>query len=404
MKRSVILILAILAIFTACKKEETNQEQPYLIVISLDGFRWDYTQNATTPTFDSLQKAGVVAESLKASFPTKTFPNHYTMATGLYPDHHGIVLNGFYDPDMYKHYSLSDRVSIADGSFYGGEPIWVSAELQQMKAATLFWVGATAEIKNIRPSFWSYYDEDLSFESRIDSIYQWLSLPDSERPHLIMAYYHEPDLTGHIKGPESLELMYKVEEIDSYLGKLFSQLRDLKIYDQLNFIITSDHGMNAISAERQIILDQIIDTADIEYWDGWNPNYNLKVKEGMLDKVFNQLNSEQLNYQVWKHGELPERLHYGNNIRTHDLIIVPNEGWSIYWSWANSNSLGAHGFDNDVKDMHAIFYAAGPAFKSDYVHPTFENVNLYALFAEILKLQQAETDGSIENVKQMLIE
>lgn len=403
MKKSVVLILTILLIISACKKEETKKEKPYLIVLSLDGFRWDYPQNANTPTLDSLKEIGVMAESLKPSFPTKTFPNHYSMATGLYPDNHGIVLNGFYDPDMYKHYSISDRVSIADGSFYEGEPIWVTAELQQMKAATLFWVGATAKIKNTRPSFWSYYDEDLPFDSRIDSIYNWLKLPATKRPHLIMAYYHEPDLTGHINGPESLELMYEVEEIDSYLGKLFSKLQELDIYDQLNFIITSDHGMNSVSNDRIIILDQIVDTADLEYWDGWNPNYNLKAEEGMIDKVYNQLKSEQTNYQVWKHGELPERLHYGNNIRTHDISVVPNDGWSIYWSWANPRSLGAHGFDNDLKDMHAIFYAAGPAFKTNYSHTTFENVNLYSLFAEILQLQPAKTDGSLENIQQMLI-
>ena len=343
-----------------------------------------------------------MAESLKPSFPTKTFPNHYTIATGMYPDNHGIVLNNFYAPDLSKNYSLRDRKSIADGSFYGGEPIWVTAEQQNLKAATLFWVGATAEIKNKRPSFWSYYDEKLPFESRIDSIYSWLNLPETKRPHLIMAYYHEPDLTGHIDGPDSQELIAEVEKLDNYLNTLFTKLRKLDVYSQLNFIITSDHGMSNISKEKQIILDQIIDTADIEYWDGSNPNYNLKVKEGLIDKVFSELKSKQNNYQVWKHGELPERLHYGNNTRTHDLILVPKKGWSIYWSWASSNSVGTHGFDNDIKDMHAIFYAAGPAFKSDYTHPIFENVNLYVLFAEILDLKPAQTDGSITNVEEML--
>jgi len=402
MKKCVVLIFVIIIIASACNRKESNQEHPYLIVLSLDGYRWDYPQSANTPTLDSLRDVGVMAESLKPSFPTKTFPNHYTMATGLYPDNHGIVLNSFYATDLVKQYSVRDRESIADGSFYNGEPIWVSAEKQNLKAATLFWVGATAEIKGKRPSYWSYYDEELPFESRIDSIYYWLNLAENKRPHLVMAYYHEPDLTGHIDGPESQELIAEVEKLDHYLAKLFYKLRKLKIYHQLNFIITSDHGMNSISNERQIILDHIIDTSDLELWDGWNPNYNLKVKEGLIDKVYNELKSAQDNYQVWKHAELPDRLHYGNNIRTHDLIVVPDEGWSIYWSWANSNSVGMHGFDNDIKDMHAIFYAAGPAFKSDYTHPTFENVNLYVLFAEILNLNPVKTDGSITNVEKML--
>jgi len=343
MKKYVILLFVIIIIASACNRKESNQEHPYLI-----------------------------------------------------------VLNSFYATDLVKQYSVRDRESIADGSFYNGEPIWVSAEKQNLKAATLFWVGATAEIKGKRPSYWSYYDEELPFESRIDSIYYWLNLAENKRPHLVMAYYHEPDLTGHIDGPESQELIAEVEKLDHYLAKLFYKLRKLKIYHQLNFIITSDHGMNSISNERQIILDHIIDTSDLELWDGWNPNYNLKVKEGLIDKVYNELKSAQDNYQVWKHAELPDRLHYGNNIRTHDLIVVPDEGWSIYWSWANSNSVGMHGFDNDIKDMHAIFYAAGPAFKSDYTHPTFENVNLYVLFAEILNLNPVKTDGSITNVEKML--
>lgn len=402
MKKLAIISILFMAIISSCEKKERKQEPTYLIILSLDGFRWDYTEFANTPTFDSLKEMGVTAESLKPSFPTKTFPNHYTMATGLYPDNHGIVLNGFYDPDLYKHYSLSDRVSIADGSFYGGEPIWVTAEMQNMKAATLFWVGATAEIKNTRPSFWSYYDEELPFESRIDSVYHWLGLPENIRPHLIMTYYHEPDHTGHIHGPESPELICQIEQIDEYLSKLFTSLKRLEHYDKLNFIITSDHGMDAISPDKQIILDYIVDTADLLYWDGWNPNYNLKVEEGKLEKVYNDLMAAQLNYQFWKHGELPERLHYGHHIRTHDITIVPDEGWSMYWSWSNSNSKATHGYDNDNINMHAIFYAVGPAFKTNYIHPTFENIDLYSLFAEILNLEPAETDGKLSNVENML--
>ncbi len=403
MKKLIIAIFVLIIIFPSCKKKKEKNSQPYLVIWSLDGFRWDYPKTATTPTLDSLKKAGVIAESLKPSFPTKTFPNHYTLATGLYPDHHGIVLNSFYAPDLEKSYSIRDRESIANGSFYGGEPIWVTAEKQNLKAATLFWVGATAEIKGTRPSFWSYYDESMPFDSRINSIFKWLSLPEQNRPHLIMAYYHEPDLSGHIFGPESTETVAKVEELDHYLNLFFTKLRKLDIYNQINFIITSDHGMNPISLDKRIILDQIIDTADLAYWDGGNPNYNIKVKDGMLNEVYDALVSGQQNYSVWKHEELPDRLHYGNNIRTHDITIVANEGWSVYWSWNDPHSLGTHGYDNDLKDMHAIFYAAGSAFKEGYVHPTFENVNVYVLMTEILGLSPAQTDGALENVQQMLI-
>ncbi len=401
MKRFVILLFVTFVIVSACNKKESIEEHPYLIVLSLDGFRWDYPQFANTPTLDSLKKAGVIAESLKPSYPTKTFPNHYTMATGLYPDHHGLVDNYFHAPDLDRIYSMRDREAIEDGAFYGGEPIWVTAENQDVKSATFFWVGSEAEIKGVRPSFWYKYDWTIPFENRIDSVVNWLSLPEPERPHLIMWYYSEPDHTGHEAGPESEEISLLVEELDAYLGDFFTQMRKLSMFDQLNFIITSDHGMNATSDERRIFIEQIIDTADIRFMDGVTPNVNIKVKEGQLDKVYSQLKATP-NLQVWKNGNLPERLHYGTNVRTHDISMVADPGWTFVTSKHPKAMLGAHGFDNDLKDMHAIFYAVGPAFKSDYIHSTFENVNLYILFAEILNLNPAETDGSITNVEKML--
>lgn len=401
MKRLVVLSIALLAVISACNKKESKQEQPYLIVLSLDGFRWDYTQNAHTPTLDSLKKVGVMAESLKPSYPTKTFPNHYSMATGLYPDHHGLVDNNFHAPDLGRKYSMKKREAVEDGTFYGGEPIWVTAEKQGVTSATFFWVGSEAEIKGVRPSYWYKYDWTIPFEHRIDSIVNWLSTPEPKRPHLIMWYYSEPDHTGHEAGPESEETRLLIEELDAYLNNFFAKMRKLPMFDQLNFIITSDHGMNATSNERIIHIEQIIDTNDIELIDGITPNVNIKVKKGKLEAVFADL-QQTPNLQVWKHGQLPERLHYGTHVRTHDISMVADPGWTFVNSKYPDAIAGTHGFDNDLKDMHAIFYGAGPAFKSNYTHPTFENVNLYVLFAEILNLTPAETDGDITNVDQML--
>jgi len=406
MKNIRLSLFVILLILTSCHqpKEKDIEQQPYLIILSLDGFRWDYPQKANTPTLDSLKKAGVIIESLKPSFPTKTFPNHYTIATGLYPDHHGLVGNYFHATDLNNRiYKISDRDAVGDGVFYGGEPIWVTAETQDMTSATLFWVGSEAAIKGVRPTYWYTYDWTIPFEDRIDSVVNWLSLPEEKRPHLIMWYYSEPDHTGHVAGPESDEIISLVEELDAYLADFFREMRKLPVFDQLNFIITSDHGMNATSNDRRIFIEQIIDTADIEFMDGITPNTNLKVKEGRLDKVYTDLQSAE-HLSVWKHGQLPERLHYGTNIRTQDLCVVADPGWTIVTSINQDVSMGDHGYDNDLKDMHAIFYAAGPAFKKDYVHPTIENVNLYILFAHILGLSPAETDGSFDNVKQMLKE
>lgn len=400
-------ILMLAAFLIGCtnnknRQDEENQ-QPYLIMLSLDGFRWDYAQYAHTPVLDSLAKVGVVAEALIPSFPTKTFPNHYTIATGLYPDNHGIVLNGFYAEDQKSDYNKGDKSTVADGSFYGGEPIWSTAEMQGVKSATLFWVGSEAKIKGVRPSISMKYNQQLPFEARMDSVFNWLSLPEAQRPHLIMWYYHEPDAIGHGKGPRSKEVVAEIEKLDSYLGDFFTKMRTLPMFNQLNFIVTSDHGMGSISPDKQVILDDIIDTADLTYYDGWNPIWNLKVKKGNLNKVYNNLkNIEQL--QVWHRDSIPERLHYGTSPRTHDITVVAKPHWCIYWSWAKGSSLGTHGYDNTFKDMHTIFYASGPAFKKDYVATEFENVNIYPLITEIMNLKPAETDGDLKNVENMLVD
>ena len=405
LRASILLFMAVSFLQTACHSPVTkqiNNSKPYLIMLSLDGFRWDYTDEANTPVLDSLKKAGVFAE-MKPSFPTKTFPNHYSMATGLYPDHHGIVLNNFYAKDLNKHYSISERASVSDPTFYGGEPIWNTATKQHMKAATLFWVGSEAPIENMRPEKWFQYNHTLPFTSRIDSIVTWLSYPDATRPHLILWYYPEPDGSGHHFGPEGEKTIAMVEQLDRWLGKYFTAMRKLPVFPKLNFIITSDHGMGSILNEKQIILDNWVDTAMLSQIDGSNPVYNFKVKKGLINKVYVRLKKAS-HLQVWKHDSLPQRLHYGHNIRTQDITVAAAPGWSIYWSWKIGHGKGTHGYDNDWSDMHAIFYAAGPAFKQNYSQPVFENVDIYPLIAHILQLNPAKTDGHLNDVKGMLKE
>ena len=401
--KQITYLLLFTVFLSSCGSNKNEQAtKPYLIVLSLDGFRWDYPDKANTPTFDSLAKVGVKAESLKASFPTKTFPNHYTIATGLYPDHHGIVLNSFHAPDLGKNYSISKRETIIDGDFYGGTPMWNVAEMQGTKSATLFWVGASSNVNGRHASHWSFYNEELPMEARIDSLVSWLSLPENERPQLIMWYFHEPDAIGHHYGPNSKEVVAEVEKLDAAVGEFFAEMRKLPIFDQLNFIVTSDHGMAELSPNKVVLIDDFVDTNDLEFWDGSNPVLNLKVKTGKLDKVYNNSFAKHKHLLVWKHGEIPEELHYGNNIRTHDITIAADSGWSIYWSWRVGKSLGTHGYPNYCKDMHAIFYAAGPAFKNNFIQPTFNNVDIYPLVGEILNLEMPESDGEIRNVKGVL--
>ncbi|MBN2173864.1 MAG: alkaline phosphatase family protein [Bacteroidales bacterium] len=400
MKKFALFLIAI-HLFYGCSKRQTDQK-PYVVMLSMDGFRWDYTDKTYTPNFDKIAKMGVKAEYLKPSFPTKTFPNHYTIATGLYPDHHGIVLNSFYDPETERYYSISDREAVEDGSFYGGEPFWVTAEKQGVISGSFFWVGSEAEIDGARPTYWKKYDNSITYGQRIDSVIAWLSKPEEVRPHLILWYFDEPDHSGHEFGPDSEEIIPIIARLDSLLGVFLDKLEKLPISDQINFIVTSDHGMASVSDDRRVIFDELINMEWIEEIQGYNPNFNMKAKEGYVDSLFAQLSGIE-HIKVWEAGTLPERLHYGMNPRTLDLVVMADSSWSVVISEDKSVGNGAHGYDNANPDMRTIFYGFGPVFKKNFISSHFDNVDIYPLICNILQLEPAINDGNFENVKNLLL-
>lgn len=400
MKKNHILIAIILLLIISlsnCSSFEKSSKK-YVVVLSLDGFRWDYADKFPTPNLDYIAKHGVKANSMIPGFPSVTFANHYTLATGLYPDHHGIILNQFHATDLGAIYNApKDRSSVTEGKFYGGEPIWVTAEKQQIKTASYFWVGSEADISGIRPSIWKKYDQKLPFNQRIDSVVTWLQLPEKQRPGLIMLYFHEPDESGHHLGPENDSLSTTIMYLDSLVGDLRKKLTELPIGKNIDLIVVSDHGMVQLSPDKQIILDQFVDTALIEFSDGWNPTMNIKAKPGCEDKLLNEFTKID-HLKAWKHGEAPAHLHFGTNIRTHDITILADDGWSILWSWSKGKAKGTHGYDINNKDVHAIFYAIGPDFKQGYLKPSFQNIHVYPLLAHLLNLKPAKTDGNLDSI------
>ncbi len=408
-KMTHILVLTILTTFAinSCSSNpyiKDIPEEQYVIMLSLDGCRWDYPQIAEMPHLESIARKGVKLESLQPVFPTKTFPNHYSMATGLYPDNHGIVQNSFYDPDMDSYYKLGDRAAVENGEFYGGEPIWVTAQKQGLKAASYFWVGSEAPVQGTYSERWKLYDHDFPYESRIDSVISWLKLPKKQRPRLITWYMDEPDGTGQTYSPDSPELKEKLEYLDGLIGDFLNKISQLPIADQVNVIITSDHGMTRTSGDKVIYFDDHIESTWLDTALGWNPVWMLDPKPGMEDSVYSRFSAVP-HLQVWKKDSIPAQLNYGANKRVMDIVVTADKGWSIGWRKNEVPSGyvgGAHGYDPKYKDMHAIFYAQGPAFKHGYVHPTVENVNIYPLLAKILNLKPAETDGKLENVSRML--
>ncbi len=406
MLKKTLHILILIIFLSACsftKKKADNASDRYVVMLSMDGFRWDYNTNVPTPNLDRIARMGVKAEAMRPSFPTITFPNHYTIATGLYPDHHGIVQNSFYDPVTHKHFSIGDRTAVEDSSFYGGEPIWVTAEKQKLKSACFFWVGSEAAIEGIRPSYWKKYDPSITFKQQIDTVMAWLNKPESARPHLLLLYFNEPDHTGHKEGPDSEELKSMIVQLDFYVGAILGELENLPFADKIDFIVTSDHGMSNISDERKVVLDDVINMDLVDIVEGHNPNYLIKAKEGQIDKIMRSL-VKAPHISAWKSAEVPERLHYGKNPRTLDIVVVADSSWSLVRKGDKPLDKGAHGYDNNNRDMLTIFYANGPDFKENYEAPVFENVNIYPLIAHILNLQPAPCDGSLDTIKFLLKE
>ncbi|MDA3952327.1 MAG: ectonucleotide pyrophosphatase/phosphodiesterase [Bacteroidales bacterium] len=407
MKRAIVYISVIFISlsfsFSALKSDiESQNYKPYVVILSMDGFRWDYPEKAKTPNLDYIEQIGVRAEASIPCFPTKTFPNHYSMATGLYPDNHGIVQNSFYAPDIKKSYSISNREAVRNPDFYFGEPIWVTAEKQGVKSASYFWVGSEAPHDSIFPTYHYDYDGSVPFEERIEGVINWLNLPDSIRPHLIMWYLQEPDGIGHDLGPNHPEMINMVEYLDSLVGVFYYKINELAIAENINIIITSDHGMGEISEYRVVYLDSLVPKHWCKHIDGANPVYSIEAKEEYYDTIFNILsNTEHLTF--WEKDNVPERLHYGKSNRVKDFVLVADSSWSLLKSSTKrAYSGGTHGYDNKNKDMHAIFYASGPAFKKAYKSKAINNIDIYPLICRILNLKPIIVDGKIESTEDML--
>ncbi|MDD5508556.1 MAG: ectonucleotide pyrophosphatase/phosphodiesterase [Bacteroidales bacterium] len=392
------LLFALCSLLFLCTKGQDN----YVVVVSIDGFRWDYAGRADLPNLRFMAQNGVKAEALIPCFPTKTFPNHYSLATGLYPDEHGIVDNSFYDPWMNEEYFIRKREAVTNPDFYGGEPIWVTAEKQDVISATFFWVGSEAPIQGIRPTYWKEYSKQITFSDRIDTVIRWLSLPPETRPHLIMVYMEEPDAIGHTYGPDSPQSDSIIRVMDSLVGTLIHKLQVLPDYPLIDLIVLSDHGMGSISEDKVVFLSDYLQQGWIETYQGGNPNYNLSAADGCLDLVYDALQKVE-HITTWKARKVPCRLHYGKNPRCGDLVVVADSGWSVRWDNRGTyESGGAHGYVPENRDMHTIFYAMGPSFKTGYAQPSFSNLDVYSLIARILDLKPAKTNGSMKKVKKML--
>ena len=384
----------------------SNQNEQYVLLISFDGFRADYIDWYNTPNFDQLKLDGVKSEGLKPVFPTKTFPNHYSIATGMYIENHGLIGNNFFDQKLGELYTLKDRDIVEDERFYGGEPIWATAEKQGVKTASYFWVGSEANAGGAQPSIWKKYNEKRPFEARVDSVIKWFKMPSPIRPKLVLLYFHEPDKTGHHYGPKSGKTRNMVEKIDDLLGSIIKKTKSLDIYNQLNIIILSDHGMTETNKKKMIPLNKYINTKKIKV-EGSGPYALLYSNdENELNKAFDNL-KEVKHINIYKKNEIPKDWHFNDHYRIKDLLVLADEGWTLLENDHNVSayfSKGNHGYDNKLKSMNAIFFAKGPYFKKNYNAPIINNIDIYPLIAHILNIiPNNKIDGKLENVQHILV-
>ena len=405
--RRLLLFALLILIFdlSACAPSRSVKDlRPTIILISLDGFRSDYIEKYEPPNLTALARDGVRAKWMTPSFPSKTFPNHYTIATGLYPQNHGIVENNVFDRSFNATFTMSKREEVQNGRWWLGEPIWITAEKQGQKTAPFFWPGSEAEIAGARPTYWKPYDEDMSNQSRVDAVLSWLDMPPGERPAFLSLYFSDVDDAGHDFSPESIETRNAVLKVDETLGALVEGLKARGIFAQVNLIIVSDHGMATQDPKNTIILDEIFDTklAEKILWSG--EIISIFPKPGEQDAIYKTLKAKlPPQAKVYGKAELPARFRYSASPRIAPLLVLPDEGWSLSTrarfeerkAKGEMNGLrGGHGYDNELPSMRAVFIAHGSAFRKGAIIEPFENIQVYNVMAHILGLTPAPNDGN----------
>jgi predicted AlkP superfamily pyrophosphatase or phosphodiesterase len=395
-----LFALTLLAFAAGCG---SAPERPYVLLVSIDGFRHDYPELHGAPNLLRMAQQGIRAKGLMPSYRTNTFPNHLSIITGLYPEHHGIVDNNFFDPRRKQTYLYKDKATAGDGSWYRGTPLWVLAEKQGLRTASFFWPGSDVEIQGARPGKYFNYDGSVPSARRVQQVIDWFRLPKDERPHFVTLYFDAVDTAGHDFGPLAAETRKAVSDIDGLIGTLMSGLRETGI--AVNVIVVSDHGMIQVDRE-SISLGAAEEFKGFEIAPAAGSQVMLYSDDAKLvSRTFARLNGRDPRYRVYRRDQTPEYLHYRNNPRIGDLVIMAAAPVSLHiGASAQSPDPGAHGYDPWVfQDMNGIFFAQGPNLKQGVTVDAFDNVHIYPLIAHILGLTPPEDiDGSLDALREVL--
>lgn len=395
-----VLVILFLFFFTIIGLASSK---PYVILVSYDGFRWDYLNKGISPNLNKIREDGVSALSLRPSFPSKTFPNHFSIITGMYPAHHGIITNNFADPFNNSYYRMSDTNAVRNSRWYLGEAFWETAERQGITTASYFWPGSEVLLPYRRPTYIQAYTHERPYEKRVDGVIDWLKLPFEKRPHFITLYFHETDSKGHDFGPDSPQADEAIKRLDYITGYLLNKLDEIKMRDSVDLIFVSDHGMTEVSEERTINIEKIVGSENCKFSD-MGPLMMIEPKKGKAEEVYETLKKNENHYKVYYRDEVPEYFHFNDHPFIKSIVVIADLGWSAVSNRATErDSKGNHGYDNNQLEMHGIFLAAGPSFKKNYHTGTLWNIDIYPLLCKIFNIYpRTNIDGKLERIEFIL--
>lgn len=398
--------ISLVLFFFILSVEGRAQKDNYVLLVSFDAFRFDYVERLKAPNFKEFMAHGIAVESLISTFPSKTFANHYSIITGLQAGHNGLVDNLFYDDSLATLYTTANRPLVEDPVFYGGLPLWQLVQNNGMKSASYFWPGSETQICGRYPDYWKKYDGSVSNIARIDSVMQWLRLPEKERPRFVSLYFSFTDDVGHRYGPNSSEMNDAILQADSLLGYIMEELGKIEL--EINVIVLSDHGMAEIEpkTERLLLKDDILAGLDttgvVTIFSDTHARFYCK-NDSLVEQLYEGLKAKESFFTVYKKQDMPFCWHSANNKRVGELVLVMQPGFIIVSPEAkqkilqNGKTIGVHGYDPYYSDVRGVFYAQGPRIVRGRRIPSFENVHVYPFVAELLGIRiLPEIDGEIE--------
>jgi predicted AlkP superfamily pyrophosphatase or phosphodiesterase len=395
------LVLACLAGCAAELPDARSQASgPAVLLVAVDGFHPGYLDRPPSRHLRELARDGVRARWLVPVFPTLTFPNFYSIATGLYPEHHGIVSNTMKDT-LLGRFTLRDTVQVRNPRWWGGEPIWVTAVKQGKRAATYFWPGSEAPVGGIRPTYYKRYDARVPNQKRVRQVLDWLSLPADSAPSLVTLYLGDVDQAGHEFGPDAPETDSAIARVDSAIGALMTGMEQRGLSERVNLVVVSDHGMAEVMPDHLLFIEDLLGPGSAEVVD-LGSVASLAPRAGREEEVYRRLKRSP-HLRVYRKSEIPAALHYRASPRIQPILLVADEGWIItHRAFRSRPPRGMHGYPPDVPSMRALFLARGPAFRKGSVVEPFQNIHVYPLLAKILQLKPAPGDGVLDSVAALL--